>query len=214
MKKLFRKGNLLKSFALLTILTISSIGSPSQANAQALDLGKVKIDIPSLPEVKSFNFVVPLADEERLTNEELSIKFFNEMIEKASTLLGIPYRMGGTSKRAFDCSGFTSFVFKEVGIKLPRTSTEQSREGETINKESLRPGDLIFFNGRGGVGTKRVGHVGIVMANNGNGDVKFIHSARGGVQISNLKEYIYYKKRYVVAKRFRPTEEIIKNTVV
>lgn len=208
MKSLFTGKNFLKTFTVLSIAVLSFWGT--DARAQSLDLGNINILKPALPEVSDFRLTIPVDLDE---NQDLSEKFFNNLLDKATTLLGVPYRWGGTTKRAFDCSGFTSYVFKQFGITLPRSSRDQARNGEKVAKSDVRPGDLIFFNGRRGVGSKSIGHVGIVVANNGNDDIKFIHSANGGVQISNLKEDVYYKKRYVGATRITPSEEIVKDKV-
>lgn len=208
MKSLFTGKNFLKTFTVLSIAVLSFWGT--DAKAQSLDLGNINILKPALPEVSDFRLTIPVDLDE---NQDLSEKFFNNLLDKATTLLGVPYRWGGTTKRAFDCSGFTSYVFKQFGITLPRSSRDQARNGEKVAKSDVRPGDLIFFNGRRGVGSKSIGHVGIVVANNGNDDIKFIHSANGGVQISNLKEDVYYKKRYVGATRITPSEEIVKDKV-
>ncbi|MGL4331865.1 MAG: C40 family peptidase [Bacteroidales bacterium] len=208
MKSLSTGKNFLKTFTVLSVAVLSFLGT--NAKAQSLDLGNINIQKPALPEVRDFRITIPVNLDE---NQDLSEKFFNNLLDKATTLLGVPYRSGGSTKRAFDCSGFTSYVFKQFGVTLPRSSRDQARNGEKITKSELRPGDLIFFNGRRGVGSKSIGHVGIVVTNNGNDDIKFIHSANGGVQISNLKEDVYYKKRYVSATRITPSEQIIKDKV-
>jgi cell wall-associated NlpC family hydrolase len=62
----------------------------------------------------------------------------------ASSLSGIPYRYGGSSpSTGFDCSGFTSYVFRQVGISLPRTAEEQRQSATPV--ADPQPGDLVFF---------------------------------------------------------------------
>ena len=93
----------------------------------------------------------------------------------------MPYRFGGSRTKGFDCSGFARFIFKKVGVELPRSSVEQSRAGHHVSRDELRVGDLLCFNnGRG-----RISHVGIYI---GHGD--FIHSTSTGgrVQIDSLNE--------------------------
>jgi cell wall-associated NlpC family hydrolase len=68
---------------------------------------------------------------------------------------GTPYRYGGTTPRGFDCSGFTQYVYRQVGIKLPRTSSAQRRAGRSIPRSQGRPGDLVYMPG----------HVGIYLGN-------------------------------------------------
>ncbi|WP_391563809.1 C40 family peptidase [Paenibacillus cremeus] len=106
--------------------------------------------------------------------------------------LGSPYKYAGTTTRGFDCSGFTSWVFAKFGIDLPHTSKGQSKLGDWVDKDQLRPGDLVFFNTDG----SGVSHVGVFV-----GDGKFYHSATNqGVTVSNLSDS-YYVKRYVTARR-------------
>jgi len=91
---------------------------------------------------------------------------------------GSPYRYGGTSPQGFDCSGFIQYVMKQAGQDLPRTTFSQINAGVRIAKDSLRPGDLVFF----APGGRATGHVGIYI---GNG--QFIHADQTrGITISEL----------------------------
>ncbi len=63
----------------------------------------------------------------------------------AASLTGIPYRYGGTTTAGFDCSGFTQYVFRQVGVSLPRTTTQQYNA--TTRVSNPQPGDLVFFGG-------------------------------------------------------------------
>ena len=69
------------------------------------------------------------------------------IIDAASQLVGIPYASGGTTTAGFDCSGFTSYVFAQVGISLPRTSGAQAGAGTVVSRADAQPGDLIFSPG-------------------------------------------------------------------
>lgn len=110
--------------------------------------------------------------------------------------LGTSYKTGGTSTAGFDCSGFTSYVFKSIGLTLPRTSQAQYSVGTAVSKSNLRSGDLVFFNTSG----RGVSHVGIYV---GNG--KFAQSSSSqGVIISSLSQ-AYWANRYVGAKRVMST---------
>ncbi len=107
--------------------------------------------------------------------------------------LGVNYVFGGSSASGLDCSGFTSLVFKEFGITLPRVSREQFLVGTAVEKTDLREGDLVFFDTTG----KGVSHVGIYLDND-----EFIHAASnpGRVIKSKLTEK-YYADRYLGARR-------------
>ncbi|MFD0713135.1 C40 family peptidase [Paenibacillus sp. GCM10027626] len=114
-----------------------------------------------------------------------------------SDVIGTPYHYGGTTTKGFDCSGFTMYVFKKIGVSISRTSGSQSKLGKKVAKSDLIPGDLVFFNTSG----KGISHVGIYV-----GDNKFAHSSSSkGVTISGLSDS-YYEKRYVTARRVMSTE--------
>jgi len=112
--------------------------------------------------------------------------------DTVDTVIGTPYKWGGTTTDGFDCSGFILYVFNKFDVKLPRTSESQSQSGEEVDQDNLQLGDLVFFNTSG----KGISHVGIYV-----GDGQFAHaSSSKGVRISKLSED-YYSKRYVTARR-------------
>ncbi len=118
----------------------------------------------------------------------------DELLDYAFTFRGVPYRYGMMSPRGFDCSGFTSYVFKRFGYNLTRTSYGQVNDGERVERDELQPGDLVFFAGRA-IG-RRVGHVGIVTRVNDDNTFNFIHAAcRTGITESRSNE-TYYSRRY------------------
>ncbi len=119
-------------------------------------------------------------------------RLLHAITQTARRFLGVPYRMGGTTARAFDCSGFVMRVFLINGIRLPRTADVQYLRGDKVPRGQEQPGDLVFFQ------TYLPGpsHVGIYL---GNGN--FIHaSSSRGVVISNLKDS-YFRSRYLGARR-------------
>lgn len=77
-------------------------------------------------------------------------KFVNQsdLLSYAVEELGKPYVYGANGPSTFDCSGFTSYVFKKSGISIPRTSYLQAEKGESVDKNKLKSGDLVFFDTR------------------------------------------------------------------
>ena len=125
----------------------------------------------------------------------------DRLLNTAYSYLGVRYRSGQSGPNGFDCSGFTSFVYKQNNHSLTRSSRSQFTEGEPIAVVSdLRKGDLVFFGGRGRRGG--VGHVGIVTeVNREAGSFKFIHaSISSGIKVDSSTD-AYYSRRYVGARR-------------
>jgi LysM repeat protein len=123
-----------------------------------------------------------------------------DLIDFSMRFLGRPYRSAGKGPNNFDCSGFTSFVFREFGYNLASSSAAQDRQFPAINRKTdLQIGDLVFFEGR--ARNRRVGHVGIVTETRSGGDFRFIHAAvTGGVIISSSTEP-YWSVRYLRGSR-------------
>ncbi|MBQ7415465.1 MAG: C40 family peptidase [Oscillospiraceae bacterium] len=116
-----------------------------------------------------------------------------QIITNAKKYLGTPYVWGGTTPKGFDCSGYVQYVFRQSGITLPRTTTEQYKVGTYVAKSNLQPGDLVFLQNTYRDG---ISHVGIYV-----GDGKMIHaSSSKGVVISDLNNS-YYTKHYYGARR-------------
>jgi len=119
-------------------------------------------------------------------------------IEKyAKSFLGTPYVWGATGADSFDSSGFTKWIYKDLGIDLPRVSREQAKVGQYIRYENLQIGDLVFFDTKKKM-TGKVTHVGIYL-NDGN----FIHASSGNkkVVITNFNEKSFYKKKFLWGRR-------------
>lgn len=120
------------------------------------------------------------------------------MAQLALQYVGYSYVYGGASpSTGFDCSGLVQYVCKQFGYSINRTASDQLKNGVSVSKSELAPGDLVFFKKPGVSTSKPVTHVGMYI-----GDGKFVHASDydTGVKISKLTDS-YYTKGYVAARR-------------
>jgi len=143
-------------------------------------------------------------NDEVMAREELhglsaeSNAMIDDLLKEAKKHIGKRYVHGSKGPNTFDCSGFSSYVYKQFGYKISPASRMQYNEGVPVAREDLRKGDLVFFTSRSS--GSNVGHVGIVVSNDkSTGTVSFIHASIKGVRISEIEGY--YKNRYVGARR-------------
>ncbi|WP_051188675.1 C40 family peptidase [Proteocatella sphenisci] len=160
------------------------------------------------------------------TNPVLDLAISSIIVRYALEELDKPYVYGSTGPQSYDCSGLTYSVFAKADISIPRVSSDQGISGESVERDRLMPGDLIFFDTRNSndetdisvdtsdiislfpsdepVGVaefvpRKVTHVGIYVA-----EGKFIHASSGNemkVVIADLSNK-YYNQRYLFAKRY------------
>uniref|UniRef100_UPI00313E0F54 C40 family peptidase n=2 Tax=Hydrogenophaga sp. OTU3427 TaxID=3043856 RepID=UPI00313E0F54 len=167
-----------KTALLLTLsLALTYFGT---AHAQTVAADPTNVATPSLDPSASdalADLLVSKGLVQRLEGmrQQMSLRA-SDLVVTAMGFLGVPYRRGGNSvETGFDCSGFVRAMYEQtVGLVLPRRAAEQAQATETISRDELKPGDLVFFN------TMRhaFSHVGIYV-----GDGKFIHSPRSGAQV-------------------------------
>ena len=185
-------------------------GFSSPLNNSFMSFIKSKISLSALFIILTITFTGFSAQAQRLETrkqgtvlEQLEQNSRNNIIDQvikyAYRFRGTPYRYGASSPRGFDCSGFTSYVFKRFGIELDRSSRGQISDGVRVKKDELQPGDLVFFQGRSGRGG--VGHVGIVTRVNDDNTFHFIHSACSSGVTESKNTEAYYNRRYVGACR-------------
>jgi cell wall-associated NlpC family hydrolase len=127
----------------------------------------------------------------RTTQSHLA--FGTRVVDYAKRFRGVRYIYGGSSPRSgFDCSGFVRFVYAHFGVSLAHSSYAQFGLGRRVGRASLRPGDLVFFDG--------LGHVGIYI---GNG--RFIHAPHSGTRVRVESLGGWYSSRFDGARRLRTT---------
>ena len=108
-------------------------------------------------------------------------------------LRGVPFVNGGSTLAGFDCSGFTSFVFQQHGVELPRLAAAQYRIGSEVDPAAIEAGDLLFFT----TVAPGASHVALAL-----GGDEFIHapSERGQVRVERLSSS-YWSRRFLGARR-------------
>ena len=145
-------------------------------------------------EIDSNSSVKPSATVQQPVATAPSSSRSSAVVRVAFNQVGARYVWGASRPGAFDCSGYTYYVMKQMGVTLPRTSRAQFGAGRAVSRSGLLPGDLLFFRGPGGSG---IGHVGIYVGNN-----KMAHASTPstGVIVSSLSER-YYVSRYIGARR-------------
>lgn len=125
--------------------------------------------------------------------DELLANTDSSVILEALNLVGIPYKYGGSTTEAFDCSGFIHYVFSKTGMSINRLSSE-GYYARAYYIDVPQPGDLVFFENTYKPG---ISHMGIYV-----GDNKFIHASESnGVEITDLSN-AYYQKHFDGFKRF------------
>ena len=167
-------------FGLLLWASLNALAAPTDDELDRLALEK--------------GLVAQLGDQWNQARQSVSGKA-TDLLVQAMGLLGVPYRRGGaTENSGFDCSGFVRHLYeKSVGLVLPRRADEQASVTEVIDRNELKPGDLVFFNTM----RRTFSHVGIYV-----GDNKFIHSPRPGkqVKVEDMRD-AYWDRRFTGARR-------------
>lgn len=168
----FRNGNLIVSSVDPALLNpVNDSENDSEDNRVEIEITEPESDVPKTDNA-----------------------FGEKVVETAEKYLGVPYVWGGTTPSGFDCSGFVYYVFNQAGYSLSRSMPVQYNSGVSVDKEDLRPGDIVFFEGTYESG---MSHVGIYV-----GDGQFIHAPSTGKNVSYADlNSSYYTAHYYGARR-------------
>ena len=137
-----------------------------------------------------------IAKYERITGKHISPGRSLPFYTSVDAYMGVPYRMGGTTRSGMDCSGYVCVVYKEAyAMTLPRTSLAQYKAARRVGRRRLKEGNLVFFKIEKG---KKVSHVGLYL-----GGGKFAHASTSkGVRVDDLNSD-YYRKHFKKGGRMR-----------
>lgn len=126
-----------------------------------------------------------------------------QVIRKAESYLGTPYRYGGINENGIDCSGLTRKSYLITGVELPRSAADQSKFGAKVRRSELVPGDLVFFSAKN---NGKIDHVGLITTVKGD-EVVFIHASTSkGVRHDQLNQG-YWKNLFKMARRVELRDE-------
>lgn len=149
-------------------------------------------------EIDNFDFLYEGSDDLNVEYDNMAI---NGLLDEAMSHIGARYRSGSKGPYAFDCSGFTSYVFRQLGAgNIGASSRDQYARNMPVSRSEMQRGDLVFFTSpRSG---RNVGHVGIVVdVDPITNTFNFIHaSTSDGVKISNSNDG-FYARRFIGVRR-------------
>lgn len=176
------------------VVTLPKVGMEEELENEIEEPGDSE-ELTVAPDEKS--------EQEEASNKQLgkwySFEERNVLVRVLKTFLGVPYRLGGSTLKGIDCSGFVKRIYQIFNVDLPRTAREQLLFGKKVAKNELEEGDLVFFHTRRPNGT----HVGIYIGNN-----EFIHASsyKKEVKVDNL-DMPYYDKRFLRGVRVKEFEK-------
>ncbi len=189
MGNIFKTGKRRRRLGLLLTLGLFVACSHTAPPAQ-------QAKTPYVPETGSLSVEPPRTD--RLPSIEQRLRAAVHQWE------GTPHRMGGTTRRGVDCSGFVQRLYQDLFNRhIPRSTALQVRAGTTITLGQVQPGDLVFFRP-----PYKVRHVGIYL-----GSGEFAHASTSkGVTVSQMHTP-YWRKAYWTARRYLPRQQARRHTV-
>jgi peptidoglycan DL-endopeptidase LytE len=205
-----RKGDSLNSIARAFKTTPKELISLNNLSSSKIKIGQ-KIKVPGAPAAAAVSrpkktepkadanepFMSAATSQQRAQDETQNTDpqtMRYRLVEAGFKWIGVRYRFSGTSEESgVDCSGLVMSLFSKFNIELPRSSKEQFKQGEKVDRDKLDVGDLVFFSSGGNLPT----HVGIYVGND-----KILHAASKAkqVMVSDLSKF-WHSMRYLGARR-------------
>jgi cell wall-associated NlpC family hydrolase len=124
-----------------------------------------------------------------------ALRFRQDIVSDAKSLVGSPYKYAGRAPSGFDCSGFTSYVLGQANVKVSPASAVQGTEGKLVDLDRVLPGDLVFFGLDG-----KISHVALVVERNRDGIVCVHSTSSRGVIVENVSKSTYWEPRIMFAR--------------
>lgn len=189
-----------KQLLLFPLIMTVSVMSATRSFGQKLFHGPIT-PLPTIHQPLQFNWFNPthwynpIEDSLKQVSRFIQADQLRHEIKSFSLhYLGKPYRSAGkTPQSGFDCSGFTGFVFRNFGLRLKSSSTEQAKEGKKIHPKEATVGDLAFFGKKDKKGRYYVNHAAIVISKPGE-PLSIIHSASNkGIVITHVEDSRYWR---------------------
>lgn len=179
------------------IFEVSSLKKDLMSWGEDLKRMEEKEDFERLQKIMAslFDDIPDLMDDGEISPSEvpsagLSSKEREDMVKFAKKYLGVPYVWAGNDPSGFDCSGFTSYVYKNSGKVLPRRAVDQYEGSVKLKEKNVQKGDLVFFDNGSGIS-----HVGMIISDKGSPLVMIHASSSKGIVVTEISNSDYWIKR-------------------
>ncbi len=184
---------------LITLIASSDVATGKVKKTARKKVQTTQVETKSQEEIGNFDFLYEnTTDDLNVGYDDLAV---TGLLDEAMSHIGARYRSGSKGPYTFDCSGFTSYVYRQLGAgNIGASSRDQYAKNKPVSRSEMQRGDLVFFSSpRSG---RSVGHVGIVVdVDPENNTFTFIHaSSSDGVKISSSNDG-FYARRFIGVRR-------------
>ena len=188
---------LLVGFVCVSVNAQNARTAHDRAHQERLANNKSRINMNAINELMEEEVLARETNTASTISQETS-DLIDDILIEAKTHIGKKYVHATHGPNTFDCSGFSSYVYKQFGYPISQAVRVQYTQGFKVERKDARKGDLIFFTSRSS--GKNAGHVGIITdIDKETGEISFIHASLKGVRISKVEGY--YAQRFIGIKR-------------